>query len=66
MRPKLSRKGVAAFAEEVLGTREKAAIWLRKPNRALGGVRPTDLLGTATGRLHVEQVLGRIAHGVYS
>ena len=66
MRRKLTCKGVAAFAIDVLGSREKAAVWLRKPNRALGGIRPTDMLGTATGRLHVEQVLGRIAHSVYS
>lgn len=57
---------IAAMAEEVLGTREKAAAWLQDPNRALGGPRPLDRLDTDLGARHVEQILGRIAHGVYS
>lgn len=57
---------IAAMAEEVLGTREKAAAWLRDPNRALGGPRPLDRLDTDLGARQVEQILGRIAHGVYS
>lgn len=57
---------IAAMAEEVLGTREKAAAWLQDPNRALGGHRPLDRLDTDLGARQVEQVLGRIAHGVYS
>lgn len=57
---------VAALAEETLGNRRKAATWLRRPNRALGGTSPLDLLDTDLGARHVEQVLGRIAHGVYS
>jgi len=57
---------IAAYAEEVFGKREKAAAWLQKPNRALGGVVPLDLLDTDLGALQVEQILGRIEHGVYS
>ena len=57
---------IAAMAEEVMGTREKAAAWLKDPNRALGGPRPLDRLDTDLGALQVEQILGRIAHGVYS
>ena len=56
----------AALAEEVLGTREKAAAWLRKANRALGGVSPLDRLDTDLGARQVEQILYRVAHGVYS
>ena len=52
--------------KEVLGTREKAASWLKDPNRALGEPRPLDRLDTDIGALQVEQILGRIAHGVYS
>lgn len=55
---------VAAFAEEVLGTREKAGRWLQKANRALGGARPLERLDTDLGALQVEQVLGRLAHGI--
>ena len=57
---------IAAMAEEVLGTPAKAAAWLRNPNRALGGPRPLDRLDTDLGARQVEQILGRIAHGIYS
>ncbi len=57
---------IAARAIEVLGTAEQAARWLRHPNRALGGVVPLELLDTGPGSRQVEQILGRIEHGVYS
>ena len=57
---------IAAMAEEVLGSRERAAAWLQDPNRALGGPRPLDRLDTDLGARQVEHILGRIAHGVYS
>lgn len=57
---------IAALAEEVLGSRDKAVSWLRKPNRALGGTDPLDRLDTDLGAKQVEQILARIAHGVYS
>ena len=57
---------VAARAVEVLGSHEKAARWLRKPNRALGHVVPLDHLDTDIGAQQVESILGRIEHGVYS
>ncbi len=57
---------VAALAEEVLGSRDKAVAWLKKPNRALGGAVPLDRLDTDLGTRQVEQVLFRSAHGVYS
>jgi len=53
-------------AEEALGDRDAAHRWLRKPNRALGGRRPLDLLASDIGARTVEQTLGRIEHGVYS
>lgn len=57
---------VAAVAEEVLGTTEKAAGWLRHPNPALGGKTPVRCLDTDLGAQQVETVLGRLAHGVFS
>lgn len=57
---------VAALAEETFQNAEKAHGWLRDPNRALGGERPIDLLETEGGARLVEQILGRIAHGVFS
>jgi putative toxin-antitoxin system antitoxin component (TIGR02293 family) len=53
-------------AREALDDREKAARWLRKENRALGGKRPIDLLESDVGARMVERILGRIEHGVYS
>jgi putative toxin-antitoxin system antitoxin component (TIGR02293 family) len=55
---------LAARAEDAIGTAEKAGRWLRKPNRALLGKRPVDLLGSYVGTRMVEEVLGRIEHGL--
>jgi putative toxin-antitoxin system antitoxin component (TIGR02293 family) len=55
-----------ATAVELIGDEEKAIQWLSTPNRALGGERPLDQLDTDTGARLVEDVLGRIAYGVYS
>jgi putative toxin-antitoxin system antitoxin component (TIGR02293 family) len=57
---------VYATAAETLGSEEKAAQWLKTPNRALRGGRPLDQLDTDPGVREVEDVLGRIAYGVYS
>lgn len=57
---------VFASAAEMLGDEEKAAAWLKTPNRALRGARPLDQLDTDPGVREVEDVLGRIAYGVYS
>jgi putative toxin-antitoxin system antitoxin component (TIGR02293 family) len=57
---------VYADAVEMIGDREKAVEWLRTPNRALGGRRPLDQLDTDIGAREVEDILGRIAYGVYS
>ena len=53
-------------AVDALGSEDKAAQWLKMPNRALRGVRPIDQLDTDPGVREVEDVLGRIAYGVYS
>jgi putative toxin-antitoxin system antitoxin component (TIGR02293 family) len=57
---------VLALAKETLGDMEKAGRWLQTSNRALEGDRPFDRLDTDAGVRSVEQVLGRIAYGVYS
>jgi putative toxin-antitoxin system antitoxin component (TIGR02293 family) len=53
-------------ASDTLGSGDKAAAWLKTPNRALRGGRPIDQLDTDPGVREVEDVLGRIAYGVYS
>jgi putative toxin-antitoxin system antitoxin component (TIGR02293 family) len=57
---------VYATAIEMIGDEQKAVQWLLAPNRALGGERPLDRLDTDLGTRDVEDILGRIAYGVYS
>lgn len=57
---------VVAFAEDAFGDKNKAHIWLRKPNRALENQTPLDMLHSEAGTRLVEALLGRIQHGVYS
>jgi putative toxin-antitoxin system antitoxin component (TIGR02293 family) len=57
---------IGTLAEETLGSRERAAGWLRSANRALGGAAPISRLDTDLGTREVEDLLLRIAHGVYS
>ena len=52
-------------AEQALGDEEKARRWLTRENRALGDAQPLALLDSDAGAEAVEQVLGRIEHGVY-
>ena len=53
-------------AEDVLGDEDKAITWLTTPNRALGGEPPVQLLDSDLGAVSVDQVLGRLEHGVFS
>lgn len=57
---------VYATAVDTLGSEDKATQWLKTPNRALRGTRPLDQLDTDPGVREVEDILGRIAYGVYS
>ena len=54
---------IVAFAKQYIGDGETAARWLRRPNRALGGSVPLELIDTELGARAVENVLGRIAFG---
>ena len=56
---------VVAHAIEVLETDRRARDWLETENRALGGQRPLDLLDTDAGARAVDDVLGRIEHGIF-
>ncbi|PYV59350.1 MAG: antitoxin [Acidobacteria bacterium] len=57
---------VYASAVEMIGDEHKAVEWLQTPNRALGGEQPLEKLDTDIGAREVEDILGRIAYGVYS
>lgn len=54
---------IVALAKRYLGDEQRAARWLRRPNRALGGSAPLDLIDTEPGARAVENTLGRIAYG---
>jgi putative toxin-antitoxin system antitoxin component (TIGR02293 family) len=54
---------IVALAKYHLANDETAARWLRRPNRALGGSTPLQLIDTELGARTVENVLGRIAYG---
>ena len=54
---------IVALADEFLGDHEKAIRWLKRPNRALGGIAPVEALDTELGARQVENILGRIAYG---
>lgn len=54
---------IVALAREFLGDHEKAIRWLKRPNRALGGISPVAALDTELGARQVENILGRIAYG---
>lgn len=55
---------VAGRAVSVFGAEDKAATWLRRPNRALNGEPPIHLLDTDIGAQQVDDILGRIEHGI--
>jgi len=55
-----------AYAETVLGDADKALRWMHKPNRAMGGAVPVELLDTQIGESRVRQILTRIEWGAYS
>ena len=54
---------IVALANEYLGDHERASRWLKRPNRALGGIAPVTAIDTELGARQVENVLGRIAYG---
>ena len=54
---------IVALAQHNLGNRESASRWLKRANRALGGVAPISAMDTELGARLVEDVLGRIAYG---
>jgi putative toxin-antitoxin system antitoxin component (TIGR02293 family) len=52
-----------ALARQTLGDGGRAVRWLKRANRALGGVAPLAAIDTELGARQVENILGRIAYG---
>lgn len=61
---RLARIGVRTL--EVFENDETARKWLKRPNRALGGAVPLEMLDTDAGTEQVDELLTRIEYGVYS
>jgi putative toxin-antitoxin system antitoxin component (TIGR02293 family) len=57
---------VTVLANEHFGDAQRAARWLRKPNRALNGALPLALLRTGEGARVVEETVLRLAHGIFA
>lgn len=54
---------IVAIANDYLGSHERVLRWLKRPNRALGGLAPVAAIDTELGARQVENILGRIAYG---
>lgn len=59
-------EALMVHAVETFGDSQKAKAWLATPNRALGQRRPLDLMGDSEGCRQVDEILGRIDHGIFS
>ena len=57
---------VLEHAFDVFGSDDKVKLWLNTPNGALNKARPIDLLNVPEGLSRVNDILGRIEHGIYS
>jgi putative toxin-antitoxin system antitoxin component (TIGR02293 family) len=55
---------VLAHADRVFEDPDESAEWIRTPNASLGKQQPLTLLDTDIGVQQVDQVLGRIEHGI--
>jgi len=54
---------IVALAGDCLGDHARAVRWLKRSNRALGGLAPLAAIDTEPGARQVENILGRIAYG---
>jgi len=48
------------------GNAEAGLRWFQSPNRALGGQSPIEVAATETGTREVENLIGRLEHGVFT
>lgn len=55
---------VTAAASTTFLNSDKGREWIKRPNRALSGKRPIDLLDNEAGAELVDDILGRIREGI--
>lgn len=54
------------LAADLFGSVEKGRVWLKYPQRGLGGAVPLEYAQTEVGAQEVERLLGRIRYSVYT
>lgn len=57
---------IVARAVEVFGDEVEAKLWLNEPKLALNGQTPLSAISTEPGVEQVDQMLGRIEHGIFA
>ena len=57
---------VFQHALEVMGNLDSCRRWVSTPKKALGGKSPFEFCDTEPGAREVENLIGRIEHGVFS
>ena len=57
---------IYSYGYKVFEDESKFRDWMFKPNHALGGKAPYDILDNQFGRQEVKNLIGRIEYGVYS
>lgn len=62
----VSLADIYSYGYEVFEDIDRFNEWVFRPNRALGGAPPFDLLDNQYGREEVKDLIGRIDYGVYS
>src|SRR5581483_6973404 len=57
---------IKTLADRIFGDEQKAEAWLQRPNSALSGQKPVDLLEDELGTAVVREMLERIDHGIFA
>jgi Protein of unknown function (DUF2384)/Anti-sigma factor NepR len=57
---------IKTLADRIFGDEQKAEAWLQRPNSALSGQKPADLLEDELGTAVVREMLERIDHGIFA
>lgn len=55
-----------SFGYEVFEDKDNFNKWMFAPNQALSGAKPFELMDNQFGREEIRNLIGRIAHGVFS
>ena len=62
----MSLADIYSYGYEVFEDEDRFNRWMFRPNRALNGKAPYELMDNHFGREEVRNIIGRIEYGVYS